>query len=168
VLGEGKDVCPNCTQVSERKLLTAIAETVRASIGHPALVNQFEEAFSKHWNVAQRARASPVESEGLTAEIRSMTAKRDRVIRALEEGAGAFTSVKDRLRDLEGQLRDLHQRHAAALDAERAKALGRVERPSPAQLLAAFGDMEAIFMTAPAKANRALQERLTAIVVTPR
>lgn len=165
---KGPDICPNCTQVSERKLLTAIAETVRASLGHPALVKQFEEAFSKHWNASQRARASSVESEGLSAEIRSMTAKRDRVIRALEEGAGAFTSVKDRLRELEGKLRDLHQRHAAALDAERAKALDRVERPSPSQLLAAFGDMESIFLSAPAKANKALQERLTAIVVTPR
>jgi hypothetical protein len=161
-------VCPSCSQYSELKLLGAMAETVRSSLRHPDLTMRFLESFEKHWARQEASRASPTASDAVRSEISSVETKRDNLARAIEDGGDAFGAVVERLRALEDQLRELRQRLAAAADAEREHGARRVEKPNPAQLLAALGDMDAIFRDTSAEANAALSARLTDVVVAPR
>jgi site-specific DNA recombinase len=167
---KGVEVCPSCNQYSELKLLIAMTETVRVSLGHRDLTKRFLESFEKHWARQEARHATSTASDAVRSEIRSVEAKRDRLVRAVEDGGDAFGAVVDRLRALEQQLRDLRQRLSATLDAEREQGnvLDQVEKPTPAQLLAALGELDAVFRAAPAEANAALSARITDVVVAPR
>jgi hypothetical protein len=165
---KGVEMCPSCSQYSELKLLTAIAEAVRVSIGHPELISRFLESFERYWSVQTKARTSSSASDALRAAIRSLEAKHGNIIRAIEQGADSFGGFVDRLRELDAQLRTLRQRLGASLEAKGERQAAAVTKPSREQLLAALGGLDDVLRGAPAEANAALAARLTDVVVTPR
>jgi hypothetical protein len=120
-----------------------------------------------YWELAEDRRSTTAASDAVATRIRSVRARRDRPVKALEEGAAAYPAVAARLTELENQHRELRQHHAAVLDAERAKGVERVQKPDPTRLLAAFGNMEAILMQTPAVANQALLGPITSILEPP-
>lgn len=163
---KGPEVCPNGLRISERKAIAAILETVRQSLQHPRLRERFEVTFRRLWAAAQESSDSAVAAETGAAELRALEAKRARLVAVIEDGAGDVQALLDRLRALESQARELRERQAAMMPAPAEAPLP----PSPAEILAQYGDLEGLFGTDvdPRAGRAALEARFAPVTLTPR
>jgi site-specific DNA recombinase len=162
---KGSEICANSVAVSEKKLLSALVATVRASLDRPAFRERFEETFRRLWAMSTAHGASSREAEGVASEIRSREAKLQRLLALVEDGHGDVDVILTRIRELEANVRELRQRQASAAQRE---SRSTSAMPDTRRLFGLFDDLEKLLLEEPAAARQALDARFTPIILTPR
>ncbi len=161
---KGPEICANAQSISDAKVMTALAETLRQTLTEPRYYKHLAESVRALWPVVVGGRYTAAAPDLLDEEIRRQDAKVDRLA-MLVAGNGDIEALLRRLRTEEAALKDLRARRAAPTAPGPRRAAPTL--PSPERLRELWEDLDGTLRASPREAQQALRARLGGVVLTP-